>query len=99
MCVVGVGMCVDIQFHKGPLGQVRNPFSSEKLYHRRGRETTEHRIFLKTIAVRSAFCYNTTKPCCAGWAGFNNPPSLSPFRLFSHTQDSQHSIFHRKEIY
>jgi hypothetical protein len=32
-------------------------------------------FFIKIVAVRFAFCYNIIKPCCAGWAGFHNPPS------------------------
>ena len=49
--------------------------------------------FLKIVAVRFAFCYNTDKPCCAGWAGFLITLLHYPlFAYFPHTQDSQPSI-------
>jgi len=51
------------------------------------------RNFVKIVAVRFAFCYNTDKPCFAGWAGFNITLLHYPlFAYFPHTQDSQQSI-------
>jgi len=52
---------------------------------------------LKIVAVRFAFCYNTNKPCFAGWAGFLITLLHYPlFAYFPHTQDSQLSVFHKK---